>query len=131
MDSIELWLPWKGLNNQIKIDVEPKLKMMITKYNALKKVAFLQLDLGSYKVMAFDKIPDKISDDQDREPNIPIPKDEIMIQFIENMVANLKCLGEEDDSNILLLPGFCRLHKVGHLDLECSLCKEVVSKVLT
>ena len=27
----QLSLPWKGLNNQIKIDVEPKLKMMITK----------------------------------------------------------------------------------------------------
>ena len=29
-DFIQLWLPWKGLINQIKIDAEPKLKMMIT-----------------------------------------------------------------------------------------------------
>ena len=30
MDFTQLWLPWKGLNNQIKIDAEPKLKIMIT-----------------------------------------------------------------------------------------------------
>lgn len=38
----QLWLPWKGLNDQIKIDVDPKIKIMITKYNALNEVAFLQ-----------------------------------------------------------------------------------------
>ena len=63
MDFTQLWLPWKGLNNQIKIDAEPKLKTMIKEYNALNDVAFLQLDLGSYKVMAFDTIPTKISSD--------------------------------------------------------------------
>ena len=29
MDFTQLWLPWKGLNNQIKIDAEQKLKIMI------------------------------------------------------------------------------------------------------
>ena len=48
IDFTELWLPWKGLNNQIKIDAEPKLKKMITKYNAPNEVAFLQIELGSY-----------------------------------------------------------------------------------
>lgn len=48
----QLWLPWKGLNNHIKIDVETKLKAMIIEYNAPNEVAFLQSDLGSYKVMA-------------------------------------------------------------------------------
>lgn len=54
IDFTQLWLPWKGLNNHIKIDVEPKLKTMIMEYNALNEVAFLQSNLGSYKVMAFD-----------------------------------------------------------------------------
>ena len=43
----QLWLSWKGLNNQIKIDVEPKLKIMIIEYNALNEITFLQSDLGS------------------------------------------------------------------------------------
>ena len=56
IDFTQLWLPWKGLNNQIKIDVEPKLKKMITEYNAPNEVAFLQTELASYKVMALDTI---------------------------------------------------------------------------
>ena len=50
----QLWLPWKGLNNQIKIDVEPNLKAIIIEYNAPNEVAFFQVYLGSYKVMTFD-----------------------------------------------------------------------------
>lgn len=42
IDFTQLWLPWKELNNQMKIDVEPKLKMMITEYNKPNEVAFLQ-----------------------------------------------------------------------------------------
>lgn len=38
----QLWLPWKGLNNHIKINADPKLKMMIIKYNVQNEVAFLQ-----------------------------------------------------------------------------------------
>ena len=47
------------------------------------------------------------------------------------MVGNLQCLGEEVDPNILLLPRFFRLHKASHLEFECSLCQEPVTKVLT
>ena len=47
------------------------------------------------------------------------------------MVANLQCLGEEADPSILLLPGFCWLHKFSHSEFECSTCQEVVAKVLT
>ncbi len=40
MDFTQLWLAWKGLNNQIKIDAEPKLKAMITEYNAPNEILF-------------------------------------------------------------------------------------------
>ena len=96
--------------------------MMIIEYNATNEVPFLQLDLGSYKVMEFDTILAKISDDWHRELEIPIPKDEIMTQFIDNMVANLQCLGEEADPSILLILGFCRCNKVSHSKFECSSC---------
>ena len=72
--------------------------------------------------MVFDTIPTKISEDQDKELKIPIPKDEIVTQFIDSMVANLQCLGEEADPNILILPGFFQLHKVSHSKFECSSC---------
>jgi hypothetical protein len=51
------------LNNQIKIEAEPKLKMMVIEYNALNEVAFPQYYLGSYKVMAFDTTSIKALDD--------------------------------------------------------------------
>ena len=47
------------------------------------------------------------------------------------MVTNLQCLGEEADPSILLLSGFCWLHKVSHSEFEFSSCQEVVAKVLT
>ena len=103
----QLWLPWKGLNNQIKIDVEPKLKLMIIEVNALNEITFLQSNLGSYKVMVFDTIPTEASQDQDKELKMLVLKGEIVTQFIDNIVANLQCLGEEVDPSILLLLGFC------------------------
>ena len=106
-DFTQLWFPWKGLNNQIKIDTKPKLKKMITKYNAPNEIAFLQSDLGSYKVMVLDTVPTNTSQDQDKEPKVLVPKREIVTHFINNMVTNLQCLGEEVDPNNLLLPGYC------------------------
>ena len=75
-DFTQLWLPWKGLNNKIKIDAEPKLKMMIIGYNTLNEITFLQSDLGSYKVMVLDTIPTNTSQDQNKEPKVPVPKSE-------------------------------------------------------
>ncbi len=103
----QLCLPCKGLNNQIKIDVEPKLKIMITDYNALNKIAFLQSDLGSYKVMVLDMVPNDTPQDHKEEPKVPVPKSETVTQFIDNMVTNLQVLGEKANPNILLLLGFC------------------------
>ena len=104
---------------------------MITEYNAPNKVSFLQTELGSYKVMALDTISTTQSSDHDIDPAILAPKKEVIKHFIDQMMANLQCLGEEVDPNILLLPGFCRLHKTSHSEFECSSCQEVVAKVLT
>lgn len=62
-DFTQFWLPWKGLNNQIKIDVEPKLKTMITDYNASNEIVFLQSNMGSYKVMVLDVVPNNALQD--------------------------------------------------------------------
>lgn len=44
-----MWLPWKGVSNQIKIDSTPRLKLMITKYGENNEIFFLKMNLGSYK----------------------------------------------------------------------------------
>lgn len=95
------------MNNQIKIYVEPKLKKMITDYNAPNEIGFLQMDLGSYKVMVFDTMSTGKPDDQHVDSMISASKDEVITQFIDHMMANLQYLGEEVDPNTLLLPGFC------------------------
>ena len=57
--------------------------------------------------MVFNTIPTKASQDQDKELKMLIPKSEMVTHFIDNMVANLQCLGEEADPIILLLSKFC------------------------
>ena len=89
IDFIQLWFPWRGLNNKIKIDVEPKLKTMIMDYNAPNEIAFMQSELGSYKVMVLDIVSTNTPQDQNKEPKVPIPNTEKVTQFIDSMVTNL------------------------------------------
>lgn len=67
----------------------------------------MQLELGSHKVMVLDIVPTNTPQDQNKEPEVSIPNTEIVTQFIDSMVINLQCLGEEFDPSIVLLPGFC------------------------
>ena len=82
---------------------------MITNYNALNEITFMQSDLGSYKVMVLDTVSTDTPQDQNKEPKVPIPNTKTMTQFIDSMVTNLQCLGEEADPSILLLPRFFQL----------------------
>ena len=106
-DFTQLWLPRRGLNNQIKIDVEPKMKKMIIDYNAPNEIAFMQSELGSYKVMVLDTVSTNTLQNQNKEPKVSIPNTEIVTQFIDSMMTDPHCLGEEADPSILLLPRFC------------------------
>ena len=81
--------------------------------------------------MDFDTTSTKTLDDQNGRSMIQIPKEEIVTCFIHSMVANLQCLGEEEDPSVFILPRFCRLHKVSHLEFECSHFQEAIAKVLT
>lgn len=80
----------------------------------------------SLDINAADK-PDHLN----KESTIPTLKEEPITQFVDNMVANLECLGKEEDPNIFLLLGFCRLHKVSHSEFEYSHCQGAVTRVLT
>lgn len=48
MDFKHLWLPWKGVTNQIKVLCEPYLANPITEYNRTNRVALVEEDLGVY-----------------------------------------------------------------------------------
>lgn len=48
-DFSHMWLSWKGVPNQIKIDCTPKLNLMIIEYGENNEMLFLETDLGSYK----------------------------------------------------------------------------------
>ena len=49
---------------------------MIIEYNAPNEIAFLQSDLGSYKVMVLDMVLTNASQDQNEEPKVPKSKSE-------------------------------------------------------
>ena len=50
---------------------------------------------------------------------------------MDGIVTNLQYLGEDENPNILLLLGFCRLHHVSHLEFECLDYQDVISWFLT
>lgn len=52
-DLSHMWLPWKGLPNNIRIEHEPRMKYMITKYNNLNEVLFAETYLGNYHHFAY------------------------------------------------------------------------------
>lgn len=52
-DLSQMWLPWKGLPNQICINREPRMKYMITEYNNLSKVLFAETNLGNYRPFSY------------------------------------------------------------------------------
>lgn len=41
-----LWLPWRGVTNQIRVNSEPRLKEMITDYNNLNETVFTEVEMG-------------------------------------------------------------------------------------
>lgn len=45
-----LWLPWKGISNQIRIDSEPKLSKLVTDYSAPNEVVFAEVSPRVYRV---------------------------------------------------------------------------------
>lgn len=57
-------------------------------------------------------------------------KDKFFTQFMSNVVNNLWYLIVDVDLNILLFPGFCRLHHTTHLEFECLSCQDMLSRVL-
>lgn len=50
-DFSHIWLPWKGIPNQIRIESTPRLKLMITEYGENNEILFCETDLGPKVLM--------------------------------------------------------------------------------
>lgn len=48
-DFSHMWLPWKGVPNQIGIDSTPKICLTISEYGEDNEILFLEIDLGTYR----------------------------------------------------------------------------------
>jgi hypothetical protein len=48
-DFSHMWLPWKGLANQIRIDNTPRLRLMFTEYGAPNEILFAETSMGVYR----------------------------------------------------------------------------------
>ena len=49
---------------------------------------------------------------------------------MDNIIRNLRYLREGQNTNIILFPGYCCLHKEIHYKLECASYQDAVSNVL-
>lgn len=49
LELSHMWLPWRGVATQIRIENEPHLKHMITKYDHPNEVAYFETKIGVYR----------------------------------------------------------------------------------
>ena len=74
----------------------------------------------------------EVSDDSPiaRVQGVP-PDDSVFQEFMDSMISNMQYLGDDTDPNVLLIPGFCCIHRESHSEFECSSFVEAISRVLS
>ena len=50
---------------------------------------------------------------------------------MDNMISNMQYMGDDADSNILLILGFFHIHCEIHSKFECPCCQNTISSVLS
>jgi len=45
-----MWLPWRGIPNQIRIEAEPRMEHMITEYNRTNEILYGTVEPGVYRI---------------------------------------------------------------------------------
>lgn len=144
-DFSHMWLPWKGVPNQIKIDSTPRLKLMITEYGEDNEIMFVETDLGSYKPIK-QEILMLQSINEGRCLEDTITSTEVLIEsntidsegggtfenfrdFVLNSVKQEIELGKDASIKNLLLPNWCRIHEAFLSEITCAMCKVAIEKV--
>lgn len=139
-----MWLPWRGVANQIWIESEPRLKLMITEYNQTNETLFLELDMGTFRadISSTNEVLlvqylypvqtlEGITKNYDKE--IP-PQEENELfnsfkDFFYKYTKQMQHLNYQDSIKDLLLIGWCRVYNVAHSEITCSLCRTTLSQV--
>lgn len=73
-----MWMPWKGVANQIRIESEPRLKLMITEYDQTNETLFLESYMGTYR------------------PNMG-PTNEVLLVQCSKPISNLERVTEDTE----------------------------------
>lgn len=140
-----MWLPWRGVANQIRIESEPRLKLMITEYNQANETLFLESDMGTYRadigsinevllVQCSNPVQnlEGIAESYDKET--PSPEEGELFSSLKEFFCKYKGqvshLNHQDAIEDLLLTSWCRVHNAAHLEITCSLCKTALNQAL-
>lgn len=124
-----MWLPWRGIPTQIRIESEPRLKHIIIEYDFPNEVAFFKIEMGVYKreeIITFLVLNAKDMSKQ-KFPNPLI--NENQCSLIRKLQQDKLILGEDTDLQILLLPNWCRVHYQNHFESTCQPCIDTLNYV--
>lgn len=127
-----MWLPWRGIPNQINIDSTPRLRLMIPEYEEDNEVLFLATDLGTYRPkVAVQMLQGLNGGDNSQEvinsTEAVVESDQDFDQMDDGMFENFRRfvymnikqgieLGNLACVEDLLLPNWCRIHNAFHYE---------------
>lgn len=124
-----IWLPWKGVSNQIRINSEPKLKKLVTDYGAPNEVAYFEVSQGVYRVneiltVSISSLPQLCQADMTAYRG--------WVKGFATIVKQGICLlGDTMKIQDFLLPKWCRIHHVEHLEMSCIPCQNEITKLMS
>ena len=89
-----MWLPWKGLANQIRIDSTPRLRLTIIEYGESNEILFVETSMNTYRPKRAEVLTmNIISEGRDSteiliesDPNTSSDNDEGMFKNFKNFV---------------------------------------------
>lgn len=138
-----MWLPWRGVANQIRIESEPRLKLMITEYNQANETLFLESDIGIYRadigsinevllVQCSNPVQnlEGIAESYDKEILSPEESElfSSLMEFFCKYKEQVSHLNHQDSVKNFLLTGWCRVHNAAHSEITCSLCRTALNQ---
>ena len=140
-DFSHMWLPWKGLANQIRIDSTPRLRLTVTENGESNEILFVETNMSTYRPKKVEVLTmNIISKGRDSteiliesDPDASSDEGEGMFENFKNFVTRTVQqgmeLGNRTPVRDLLLPNWCRIHNAFHSELSCSLCTVALEQV--
>ena len=101
---------------------------MIIECNVPNEVHFNQSNLASYMLLPFNLKETSEGSHIEGVQEFSL-RDEALQKFMDIMIYNMQCLGEDTNPSILWLPSFCHLHCVSHSKVKCPCFQDAISRV--